>query len=208
MVLVVGLLLAGPAASDEVRLKNGNKLVGIARTEDDRVIVEVGGGTVTLWRWDVAEIVPGKTPLHELHERSEKIRGSTKAEDYYTLALWAKTNGISHHGISLLERALALDPNHAGAREMLDEIRKAEEHDAKALPFESGSSPTRVPAAKSPGRMVEVPVLYMGASPYRDVHSRNRNYSRYRSSGGRWYGGSFFGSGRGHVHHGAGRGHS
>lgn len=205
LVFAIGLLLAGPAASDEVRLKNGNKLVGVARTEGDRVTVEVGGGTVTLWRWEVSEIVPGKTPVHELHERAEKIRGSTDAQDYYAIALWAKANGISHHSVSLLRKALLFDPDHAGAREMLEEIRRGEEHDAQALPLDNGSASLKTPGTKPAARMVEVPVLYMGASPYRDIHARNRTYAGYPSGGGRWYGGSFFGPGRGHVHHGTRR---
>lgn len=48
-------------------------------------------------------------------------------------------------------------------------------------------------------------VLYMGVSPYRDVHSRNRAYSRYRNYGGRWYGSRYFAVG--HHHHGGHHGH-
>lgn len=53
----------------------------------------------------------------------------------------------------------------------------------------------------------QVPTLYMGVSPYRDVHSRTRTYNRFRGRGGRWYGSQTFAHNHGGHHGGHQGGH-
>ncbi|HEX7901360.1 MAG TPA: hypothetical protein VF950_26615, partial [Planctomycetota bacterium] len=57
------LLPALTALGDEVRLRNGAVLVGEARVEGGRVVVDVGPGTVTLEARDVLEIRRGDGTL-------------------------------------------------------------------------------------------------------------------------------------------------
>ncbi len=211
-VLVVPMTLM----ADEVHLKNGNKLEGIAREEGDRVIVELGAGNVTLWSSEVEKIVVTKSPLHEYQERLQKIEKSTTADDFVALALWARANGMPRYAVPLLEKAITLDPDHPAARGMLGYVfldsrwmTKAESMEAQGFVEFLGGWVTRAERdgilaaeaarrekarneaearrAQRPQVRTEIPTLYLGVSPYRDLPNRQRFYSRYRSRGGRWY---------------------
>lgn len=209
--LVLGLGSQGGRA-DDVRLKNGNTLVGLAREEGSQIVLEVPSDTVTLWKSDVESIVPGRTLLHEYHEKLKAIEASKDAGDYYTLALWCRDRGLPGYVGRVLRKTVALDPDHKEARALLASLSESD-----AAPFQPQGEGQKAPGfapfpkttlASGAPRRVEVPTLYMGVSPYRDDHSRYRNYSRYRSRGGRWYGPRVFGGG-GHIHlhgsqHGAG----
>ncbi len=137
--LLAGLLAAAlPASADEVRLENGNVLVGIAREEGSRVVVELPAGTVEIEREDVSSIVPGRTLLHDYADRRKDIEGSEKAGDYFALAEWAKANGLFRYLPELLREVLRLDPAHDGAHEMLGHLR----HEGKWLTPEEYSQTT------------------------------------------------------------------
>lgn len=129
---LIALALAagsGAAAADEVVLRNGQKLAGIAREEGKQVVVEIGAGTVSFPRDQVVSITPGPTPLHEYRDRYEAIRNSPKAQDFYELAKWARERGVSRYVRPLLQRTLELDPNHEWARRDLGFTR----HEGKWL---------------------------------------------------------------------------
>ncbi|MBI4564370.1 MAG: hypothetical protein HY716_06725 [Planctomycetes bacterium] len=104
------------ARADEVRLKNGGHIVGIAEVRGDQVTVEMPFGTATIPKTEVLEITPGRTILHEYREKYAKMSESGDATGFYELALWAEREGVSRHWKPLLQRVLALDPDHAGAR--------------------------------------------------------------------------------------------
>ncbi|MBI4565607.1 MAG: hypothetical protein HY716_13010 [Planctomycetes bacterium] len=116
-------ILAGPAVADEVKLRTGGSIVGIAREEGDRVVVELPIGTIAVPRSDVIEIIPGRTLLHAYEEKFAEIQDRRDPEAFYRLAQWAKTNGISRHVEPLLQHVLSLDPDHEGAREDLGFVR-------------------------------------------------------------------------------------
>jgi hypothetical protein len=116
------LFLAGAAWADEVFLRNGGKLEGVARQDGDRVVVEMKVGTVTLRASDVAEIVNGETPLHVYRQRLARVQSNPSVSAYFDLALWAKSKGLSRHVNGLLERVIALEPEHAGARKFLGHV--------------------------------------------------------------------------------------
>jgi hypothetical protein len=117
------VLAAGTALADEVRLKSGGRIVGIARVDGDRVVVEAPIGTVTVAASDIASIVPGRTMMHVYDDRYAAIAKSRQAGDFYELAVWAGAQGLSRYVTPLLERAVALDPEHAAAHEMLGHVR-------------------------------------------------------------------------------------
>ena len=54
--------LAGIAAADEVKLRNGGTLIGTTREEPGKVVIDTGLGTVTLAATDVEAILP-ETPV-------------------------------------------------------------------------------------------------------------------------------------------------
>lgn len=120
--LLALLFLAGAAWADEVLLRNGGKLEGIARQAGDRVVVEMKEGSVTLRADDVAEIVNRETPLHVYQERLARIQSNPSASAFFDLALWAKSKGLSRYVNGLLERVIALEPGHEGARKLLGRV--------------------------------------------------------------------------------------
>lgn len=120
--LLALLFLAGAAWADEVFLRNGGKLEGVARQDGDRVIVEMKAGTVTLRATDVAEIVNGETPLHAYQQRFARVQANPSASAYFELALWARSNGLGRYVTGLLESVVALEPEHAAARKLLGQV--------------------------------------------------------------------------------------
>lgn len=115
-ILPVLFLSAGFAFADEVQLKTGGKVTGIATESGDRIVVEVASGTISFHKDDVLTVTKGRTTLHEYRERAEEIRGSKNASDHFDLHVFAKKNGMSRQSAEHLQQALRLDPNHEGAR--------------------------------------------------------------------------------------------
>jgi hypothetical protein len=118
---LVVVLAASAAAADEIVLTNGKKITNamVSSKTPDRVVIEVGGGTITLPAKDVSAINPARTPLHDYHDKIKTVGNSTKASDYWDLALWAKMNGLTRYTGALSEKVISLDPNHEGARREL-----------------------------------------------------------------------------------------
>lgn len=116
---LAALVLAGAAWADEVTLRSGRKIVGIAREEGDRIIVEMPLGTVGFPKDDVVSITPGRTLLHDYRDKAEAVRDTKDAKDFYALAKWARENGLTRYVNPNLQKCLELDPNHEWARREL-----------------------------------------------------------------------------------------
>jgi hypothetical protein len=115
--------LSGAALADEVRLAQGRSLVGIARSEDGRVVVETRHGTVTVPASDVTSVVPGRTALHEYRERLAALGPSPDAAQVYALSIWAREQGLLRYVATLLQWTIALNPDHREARTQLDYVQ-------------------------------------------------------------------------------------
>jgi hypothetical protein len=110
------------ASADEIILTNGHRIVGIHHRDardPNRVIVEVGTGTIVLDAKEVSSVNPGRTLLHDYEDRYNALKGSTSVNDYYALALWAKDNRLTRYLTPLAEQMLKLDPQHEGAHRLL-----------------------------------------------------------------------------------------
>lgn len=121
-ILVSVLILGAVAASaDEVMLKNGGKVVGIAHEKGDKIMVEVGAGVVAFPKEDVLTVKRTRTPLHEYKERLEKLEKVEKAEasDHYRLAVFCKENKLDRYSRVHFRRAIEIDPEHEMARREL-----------------------------------------------------------------------------------------
>ncbi len=114
--------LAGAAQADEVVLRNGQKLVGIAREEGDKIMVELPLGTVGFAKADVVSITPGRTILHEYRDKADAIKESKDAKDYLALAKWARESGLKRYEAANLEAALRIDPNNESAHRALGHV--------------------------------------------------------------------------------------
>ncbi len=114
--LGLGLLLALPAAADEVHLRNGAVFTGVVREDGARVRVEMDSGSMSFLKIDVREIVRSDDPLKEFETRR---RSATDAKASYELALWARERGLTTRSQEQLRKVIELDPQHEGARKLL-----------------------------------------------------------------------------------------
>ena len=115
--------LSAAAVADEVKLTQGRSLVGIARREEGRVVVETRHGTITVPASDVASVTPGRTALHEYRERLAALGSSPDAAKVYALSIWAREQGLIRYVAALQHWTIALDPDHRQARADLDYVQ-------------------------------------------------------------------------------------
>ncbi|HYE97266.1 MAG TPA: hypothetical protein VEJ18_00080 [Planctomycetota bacterium] len=120
------LAAGGLVGADEVILQNGQTLEGIVTEKEDRVVVDVGFGTVTLAKGQVKEIVRKSTALQDYEER---LKSTKTAEDHYKLGQWAQEHGLKQHAEGQYRRAMAIDPGYAPARRQLGYV----EHEGQWL---------------------------------------------------------------------------
>lgn len=110
ILLVVGSL----AFSDEVKLKSGGKIEGLVSEDGVRVYVETGFGDVEVAADQVDTInYDHEAPIEQFYKRWEKIRGSTKAEDFCELARWCEANRCTKFVKMLTGRRDKLEPDHS-----------------------------------------------------------------------------------------------
>ena len=115
------LLLAAvhSAVADEVVLKNGSKLEGAVTEAGNKVIVDVGSGTITVDRSDVVSISRPTDLIREFDYRMESTRPDD-ADSYYQVYLWAKTQeGLKSRSEKLLRKILEINPNHEPTRRIM-----------------------------------------------------------------------------------------
>lgn len=103
---------------DEVHLRNGTKLRGAVREDGSRVTVQMDIGSVTLDRAQVLKVVKERSPIEEHAERFRAIRPGD-AEAWFRLGAWARENDLPTKAREAFEKAVAVDPDHAGARRQL-----------------------------------------------------------------------------------------
>jgi hypothetical protein len=122
--LCLGVL---PAAADEILLTNGRKLVGLHIRDPksaDKVTVEVPAGVIVLDAKMVSSVNPGRTLMHDYHDRAQKLEGSKSASDLWGLATWCKENKLTGYVPGLAHRTIAADPEHAAARAELRFVKR------------------------------------------------------------------------------------
>jgi hypothetical protein len=184
--LATAFLLAAVASSalaDEVVLRNGHKVVGIQKEENDRIIVETGYGTVSFPREEVVSVTKGDTAMHAWPIRYAEIEKSQDAADFTKLAAWARENRMPRYVDGLMKRALELDPNNAQAREALGFVQhkgawvtRAELRKEQGLVQEGGRWVTPLEKALSERRRLEAESRKID----RDVERRRREEQRRR----------------------------
>jgi hypothetical protein len=123
LAMVLAACLGGAALADEVTLSDGRVLEGIARRECDRVVIETGMGTVTVPADEVCSIVPGRSDLEVYQEQIAALGSHPDAAAVFDAATWAQKHHLTRYVNTLLQWTLALDPDHAQARKLLDYVR-------------------------------------------------------------------------------------
>jgi len=117
-------VLAGEALrADIVHLTNGGTLEGDVTYQDDRVVVTTKFGSVTVPREQVLRVEHVASP-EERYQEKAKALGPDDAEGHYQLALWCQQQErLEEEAVKEAEAALAADPDHAGAHELLGHVR-------------------------------------------------------------------------------------
>lgn len=115
--LSLGLGASG-AFADVVFLRNGGRLEGATSVDGDRLVIRLESGTVKIPRADVLRIVPAPLQADEYAKRTSALAGSD-AKGHWELALWCANEGLSRSARVELETVIAIDPDHAAAREKL-----------------------------------------------------------------------------------------
>lgn len=125
LALVLGMSAA--VLADEVQLKNGGVVRGIAREEPGKVHVDTGVGTLTLAADDVCSVrQEDNGPIREYRERLTALGQCPSADAVFETALWTKEQHLSQFTSTLLYWTLSIDPDHAKARQMLDYVREGD----------------------------------------------------------------------------------
>lgn len=123
------LLLASAASADEVSLKSGGKVEGIAKKEGDKVIVETLAGTTTLDASQVVHINTAHTATIEVYyEKAKGIESSGKAIDFLELAIWCKANGATRFIRGNVDRVVILVKNEKDVSVVRDLASRGRDH--------------------------------------------------------------------------------
>jgi hypothetical protein len=113
------LAVVQTALADEVVLKNGAKLEGAVTESGNKVTVDVGSGTITIDRSEVASISRPDELIREFDHRMGSVRPDD-AESHYQVYLWArKQDGLKSRADKLLRKIVEIDPNHEQSRRAL-----------------------------------------------------------------------------------------
>lgn len=118
--IALGLALAASQArGDVVYLRSGGKVEGaILSQSETEVVVQTAAGKVTLKVADVARIEARTSPLDVYRQMAAKVKGDD-ADGHYALGLWCQDQKLFGQARQEFEKAIALDPNHKGARARL-----------------------------------------------------------------------------------------
>lgn len=112
-------LAAGQAAGDIVHLRSGGRVEGaILSKTSTEIVVQTAAGKVTLKAADVLRIEVKASPLDVYREMAAKVK-EDDADGRYALGLWCQDQKLFGQARQEFERAIALDPNHKGARARL-----------------------------------------------------------------------------------------
>lgn len=111
-------IAGGTAAADVVRLRNGDILEGKAKDLGESVQVVAGASTVEL-PWAQVEVIDrAATAADDLAAKRAALKDDD-AKGLLALAIWCRRQGLVEEARGLAEKVAALEPDNAGAREIL-----------------------------------------------------------------------------------------
>jgi hypothetical protein len=113
-------LAVGSARADVVYLEGGAKITGevIEETPQHVIVKKPSGLTLTIRREEIAKIERDRNPAQEFEARMKAL-SSGDANGFYELGKWAASKALKDQAQKAWNRAIQIDPEHAGAREAL-----------------------------------------------------------------------------------------
>ena len=121
--LLALLLVAGLAPGDIIHLKAGKVEGIIVKKTDTELVVETTAGKVTLNPADVVKIERKSSPLELYREMAREVKPND-ADGHFKLGLWCLDSRLYREANEEFRKAIALEPDHEGARERLGYVRK------------------------------------------------------------------------------------
>ena len=125
-VCIFALLLASSfAIADEVKLKSGKVIKDvnlIKKTKRFYKFRQINGQEMRVSVDSVVEVIKKETVWDEYKKRKKGLK-SKDAEGFFTLAMWAKEQGLKKDWRDALKRALKIDRNHVAANEAAGKVR-------------------------------------------------------------------------------------
>ncbi len=109
------------ARADVLVLKDGRRIEGTITAEGaDTVKIHTSYGDLEFPKGDVASIEKGKTTAQDLADRKAAAK---TAEDFYQVGVWANGKKLKAEAKHCMQKALELDPKHAGAHTFLGHVQ-------------------------------------------------------------------------------------
>ena len=119
----IGLLVTTPALADSVHMTGGGVAKGkIIEDLPAGVKIKTVAGELFIPRDKITSVAYEKTP-EEIYRTAKSLYRDT-ASDQLKLAQWCARHKLYKHQRVHLARAIKLDPNHAGARRMLGQVKR------------------------------------------------------------------------------------
>jgi hypothetical protein len=123
LLLVIGGASVAVARADVVHLKEGGTLEGKVVAEDaTTVTLDTRFGRQVLERSRIERIEKKPTAEEEIAEREAKLKPGTP-DEWFALAEFAGKKGLKKERERLLDKVLALDPDHEGANVARGRVR-------------------------------------------------------------------------------------
>lgn len=119
------LVIAGPAAADDIKLKSGETLTNVKvkkKTDKYWTIITLEGQRRRIKASDIAEHVEKPTIGDEIDEKAKAL-GRRDTAGHFELAKYAMEQGAIRKGKKLLAKVIRLDKDHAEARAMLGHVK-------------------------------------------------------------------------------------
>ena len=138
----------------EVTLRDGRVWEGaIVRESADEIVLKTSGGDVSISKESVLSVDRSPTRREQYQTRLAAI-DAKDPDQHYLLGLWCRRQGLKRESEYHLNYACGLDPDHAGARRALGQVRyegkwmpEAEAKDAMGMRLVDGRWMTKEAAA-------------------------------------------------------------
>ncbi len=124
LVLICAGLLWLPVAAqaDELFTRDGRKLVGQLTDMGDYWMVKMSFGLVTIKKDNVLRIVRKKSDVDKYEEKKRQIEPQD-ADGWHRLAAWCQSEKLDRWVRQAARKAIELDSEHAGARQLLGQVK-------------------------------------------------------------------------------------
>jgi hypothetical protein len=121
--LSLGLAFSLSAHADVIHLKTGKVEGTVVEQNDTHVVIETKVGKVTFRRADVVRIEEKESPL-DVYAKMAAQLADDDADGHFSLGRWCTDRRLYREARRHYEKVLAIDTNHAGARQRLGYVLK------------------------------------------------------------------------------------